>query len=138
MCRYESEYLQVMGRDTFEKKRYVYSIRHLYGLEGKRHDRDPYSCHQITKDHESKCPFVGWTDGAATSLVRSLRPDLEEPQMAAILDHKRAGQARVACGLTLSRPAPATDAAGTAPKPAVFESPNAYYEAAVYVSVGGH
>ena len=132
-----------MTRETFEKKRYVYSIRHLYGLEGKRHDRAPYSCAQIATAHPAKCPLVGWDDSATATLLRRIRPGMSSRRLDRVLASKRHGRRRDACGQTLWGAEKATDGNGSDgdrddvdtgddPGPApTFDSPNDYYEAAL-------
>jgi hypothetical protein len=54
----ESEFLKELPPDVIAKKGYLYSIRHLYGLEGSRINRKPCTCADIVKKHPSKCPMA--------------------------------------------------------------------------------
>ncbi|EDQ87888.1 uncharacterized protein MONBRDRAFT_9650 [Monosiga brevicollis MX1] len=52
---FTSEYRQAMGAAAVARKRYAYSIRHLYGLEGSRIDHSPQSCSDVLQGEG--CPF---------------------------------------------------------------------------------
>ena len=65
---WEAEFLKAMTKSAYDKKRYNYSIRHLYGQEGSRIDKAPYTCQKISEDFGARCAFTG-ADRAGTDLA---------------------------------------------------------------------
>ncbi|KAI9501632.1 eukaryotic and archaeal DNA primase, large subunit-domain-containing protein [Coemansia spiralis] len=89
-----------MTDDQFQKG-YAYNIRHNYGMEGKRADYTPYSCHRIIMsnppgpgDHHG-CPFRHFsTDRLRAALHRDRLTDAEVREIAELAG---AGHYQVAC-----------------------------------------
>ncbi|KAJ2723531.1 DNA primase subunit pri2 [Coemansia sp. Benny D115] len=89
-----------MTDDQFQKG-YAYNIRHNYGMEGKRADYTPYSCHRIIMsnppgpgDHHG-CPFRHF---AAERLRAALHRDrLTEAEVREVTGLAAAGHYQVAC-----------------------------------------
>eukprot|EP00048_Salpingoeca_helianthica_P018423 m.241957 g.241957 ORF g.241957 m.241957 type:complete len:582 (-) comp24955_c0_seq1:46-1791(-) len=78
-----TEFRQVMDEPTLRKKRYGYSIRHFYGLEGSRINRAPYSCTQVAE--YSKCPFASTDKASVEQTLRSL-PNATPASVTAVLE----------------------------------------------------
>lgn len=62
---WRTQFLKAMDEETYEKKRYDYYIRHIYGLVGSRKDKQPYACERIQQTQpqigcSSGCPFKEW------------------------------------------------------------------------------
>eukprot|EP00045_Choanoeca_perplexa_P011783 m.126162 g.126162 ORF g.126162 m.126162 type:complete len:178 (-) comp15767_c0_seq4:1335-1868(-) len=64
-----SEYRQGMSDADVRRKRYDYSIRHLYGKEGSRIDRTPFGCDAIIADYD--CPFKTHDDNALRNVLEA-------------------------------------------------------------------
>ena len=62
-----SEYRQGMADADVQRKRYDYSIRHLYGKEGSRIDRNPFGCDAIIADYD--CPYKTSDDNALRNVL---------------------------------------------------------------------
>ncbi|KAJ2126172.1 DNA primase subunit pri2 [Coemansia sp. RSA 720] len=90
----------VMTDDQFQKG-YAYNIRHNYGMEGRRADYAPYSCHRIIMtnppgpgDHHG-CPFRHF---ASERLRAALHRDrLTDAEVRDVADLAAAGHYQVAC-----------------------------------------
>ncbi|KAK4877379.1 hypothetical protein RN001_009885 [Aquatica leii] len=67
-----------------DEKRYIYSIRHLYGLEGSRKNYSSRSCHyfqnnSISATQEGGCPFKHFdNENLKKLLVKTLNVDIED------------------------------------------------------------
>ncbi|KAJ2744364.1 DNA primase subunit pri2 [Coemansia sp. BCRC 34301] len=89
-----------MTDDQFQKG-YAYNIRHNYGMEGKRADYTPYSCHRVIMsnppgpgDHHG-CPFRHFSpERLRAALHKDSLPDAEVREVA---DLAQAGHYQVAC-----------------------------------------
>ncbi|KAJ2443903.1 DNA primase subunit pri2 [Coemansia sp. RSA 2337] len=89
-----------MTDDQFQKG-YSYNIRHNYGMEGKRADYTPYSCHRVIMsnppgpgDHHG-CPFRHFSaERLRAALHKDSLPDAEVREVA---DLAQAGHYQVAC-----------------------------------------
>lgn len=118
---WESEFLHVKTKEEVAKKRYMYSIRHIYGLEGSRINRPPYSCPKIIKEHSGRCPF---TNGA------SAREELDTVGVPQELQAQvRGPQSACACHFRAAANLP--QHAEDAGQQEIFASPNHYFAAAV-------
>jgi DNA primase large subunit len=69
-----------VSRETFNKE-YLYSIRHNYGLEGKKANYNCFNCAKVSSlengRKESICPFVG-NESYVRELVKDRGVDIEE------------------------------------------------------------
>ncbi|KAI8325029.1 DNA primase large subunit Spp2, partial [Martensiomyces pterosporus] len=89
-----------MTDDQFQKG-YAYNIRHNYGMEGKRADYTPYSCHRVIMsnppgpgDHHG-CPYRHFS---AERLRTALYKDaLSDTDVREVSDLAKAGHYQVAC-----------------------------------------
>jgi DNA primase large subunit len=103
-----------MTADAYRKKRYAYSIRHLYGQEGKRVAMPAYSCRKVwaagppRSGEQHGCPFQ--TLGSRPSTLKSLLVDdwaasdahaapMPEAALAGIVGAAQAGRCGDACRL---------------------------------------
>ncbi|KAJ2082057.1 DNA primase subunit pri2 [Coemansia sp. RSA 988] len=121
-----------MSDDHFQKG-YAYNIRHNYGMEGRRADYTPYSCHRIIMsnppgpgDHHG-CPFRHFSSDRLHAVLR--RDRVPDAHLREIADLAAAGHYQVACTRHLEarllRAAP-TDA--PAPQVAPVVSPNQFFD----------
>ena len=103
--------------------RYTYNIRHLYGLEGSRIDRAPYSCKVIIRDYSARVSLsLSRTSELLLKVVvvvvlRALaeggRPTLQSPDLPRIT-RSNDGSARSARpGMTRQSPGCSEAAAGS-------------------------
>ncbi|KAI9592681.1 eukaryotic and archaeal DNA primase, large subunit-domain-containing protein [Syncephalis fuscata] len=114
--------------DEFQKK-YVYNIRHNYGMEGKRADYTPYSCARIitgsqpgTGDHHG-CPF------------RHFSPTIYDTEIQEMIQLVTGGHYQVACTklfeiTQLARARQQGRIAATAGSVETITHPNHYFEQA--------
>ncbi|KAJ1735584.1 DNA primase subunit pri2 [Coemansia biformis] len=122
-----------MTDDQFTKG-YAYNIRHNYGMEGRRVDYAPYSCHRIITtnppgpgDHHG-CPFRHFAaDRLRTALHRDRLADADVGEIAGLA---AARHFQVACtrhleARLLRRPAGARPADA---HPAAVTSPNQFFD----------
>lgn len=69
-----------VSRDVFNKE-YLYSIKHNYGLVGKRANYSCFSCAKMfnttNEKRESSCPFVG-NEGYVRDYIRHMEINIEE------------------------------------------------------------
>ncbi|KAJ2789184.1 DNA primase subunit pri2, partial [Coemansia guatemalensis] len=121
-----------MSDDHFQKG-YAYNIRHNYGMEGRRADYTPYSCHRIIMsnppgpgDHHG-CPFRHFSpDRLHAALRRDRVPDVHLREIA---DLAAAGHYQVACTRHLeSRLLRAAASDAPAPQVAPVVSPNQFFD----------
>ncbi|KAJ2782559.1 DNA primase subunit pri2 [Coemansia javaensis] len=130
-----------MTDDQFAKG-YAYNIRHNYGMEGRRADYAPYSCHRIITtnppgpgDHHG-CPFRHFApERLRAALHRDGLGDADAADVAALA---AAGHCQVACTRHLEarlQRRPAAAAAADAPPPpppppppAPVTSPNQFFD----------
>jgi DNA primase large subunit len=135
---FEREFLQVKTPDVIKKKGYLYSIRHLYGLEGSRIDRKPHTCAQIISKHSGKCPMAqAATLGDELDVVgvpQVVRENFTRGGGAAVT----AANAQAACACHyrsahLQQPGGAPNHGGGAGA-GTFPSPNHYFAAALAAS----
>ncbi|KNC83224.1 hypothetical protein SARC_04505 [Sphaeroforma arctica JP610] len=97
---WRSEFTQKMAMDKFDRE-HVYTLRHMYGKEGKRTNYTPYSCVKIitgqapgTGDHHG-CPFKHF-DGS--HLVKELKSTkVPNPAIQEILKLVKDQHFQVAC-----------------------------------------
>ncbi|XP_045463940.1 probable DNA primase large subunit [Harmonia axyridis] len=89
---------------TWQKneKKYVYSIRHLYGLEGSRKNYSMKSCNHLQSSElginsEGGCPFVHHDDDHLRSLLKTNLPGMEDDVEVIIFERKE--NPKVACKL---------------------------------------
>lgn len=74
---FQNEFLKKMEEKMFKRK-YAYSIKHLYGEVGRRVEKPAYKCDQIIESSvscrdEHGCPFAHWdTDKLETTLHKNL------------------------------------------------------------------
>lgn len=86
--------------DKFEKD-YAYSIRHNYGLEGKRSNYPPWSCNKIqglsmpnsTEMHG--CPYKIFSEDKLRSLLYDLK--MKELDVMKIMDKKKSNEYSICC-----------------------------------------
>ncbi|KAJ1752015.1 DNA primase subunit pri2, partial [Coemansia sp. RSA 1821] len=133
-----------MTDDQFQKG-YAYNIRHNYGMEGRRADYAPYSCHRVIMtnppgpgDHHG-CPFRHFAPERLRAALH--RDSLADSDVREIADLAAAGHYQVACTrhleAKLRRRSPAQ---GQEAPPAPVTSPNQFFDlctgAAVSQSAG--
>ncbi|PIA15282.1 DNA primase large subunit Spp2, partial [Coemansia reversa NRRL 1564] len=89
-----------MSDDHFQKG-YAYNIRHNYGMEGRRADYTPYSCHRIIMsnppgpgDHHG-CPFRHFSSDRLHAALRHDR--VPDAHLREITDLAASGHYQVAC-----------------------------------------
>eukprot|EP00051_Salpingoeca_urceolata_P014502 m.184702 g.184702 ORF g.184702 m.184702 type:complete len:558 (-) comp18104_c0_seq1:140-1813(-) len=95
---WESEFRQVMSEATIRTKRYRYSIRHLYGLEGSRIDRAPYKCAKIISDFT--CPFASFDALGLRAFLKNYLPGSDAPEAQKLAARGRFSEA---CRCTFDR-----------------------------------
>ncbi|KAJ2341905.1 DNA primase subunit pri2, partial [Coemansia sp. RSA 2618] len=89
-----------MTDDQFQKG-YAYNIRHNYGMEGRRADYAPYSCHRIIMsnppgpgDHHG-CPFRHFAHDRLRAALH--RDRLTDAEVGDVVELARGGHYQVAC-----------------------------------------
>ncbi|KAJ1906369.1 DNA primase subunit pri2 [Coemansia sp. IMI 209127] len=89
-----------MTDDQFQKG-YAYNVRHNYGVEGKRTNYTPYSCHRIITtnppgpgDHHG-CPFRHFSPERLRAALH--RDRLTDAEVREVADLAAAGHCQVAC-----------------------------------------
>nr|XP_023030322.1 probable DNA primase large subunit [Leptinotarsa decemlineata] len=84
------------------EKRYIYGIRHLYGLEGSRRNYQSRSCRYIQNKNlgpveEGGCPFRHFDDSNLRKVLKSLLPS--NPDEVEVMIHKRNEEPSLSCKL---------------------------------------
>ncbi|XP_070187199.1 uncharacterized protein [Littorina saxatilis] len=104
---WQREYSQPPGTDCrcshnwqTDGRRYTYSIRHLYGLEGARRNYRGHSCESLQQrllgcGEEGGCPFSHWDDTALSTELRSMA--LQDSDISHIFSLRGAGHFSAAC-----------------------------------------
>jgi len=101
MIFFEREFSKIMSVEKFRKD-HGYTIRHLYGKEGKMKNKTPYGCTRIilgnppqgVNEHHG-CPFKHYDEENLSNLLSSLR--IDAPDRDAILEQKRQHNFQLAC-----------------------------------------
>lgn len=123
---WETEFLKTMTKPQYDKKRYNYSIRHLYGQEGSRINKTPYTCSKISEDFRARCPFGSLESARAELEAAGVVGDLKDT----VVDAVAAQRPTAACGMCFQHRCSGTGSGSSNPLPQGFASPNDYFEAA--------
>nr|CCA21093.1 DNA primase putative [Albugo laibachii Nc14] len=99
---WNTEFTKKISEAEFQK-RYAYSIRHTYGLEGGRKDFEPYNCQQLSDSAPPKsgqyhgCPFKHWS--SATLEVNLNEKKIGRDKIIPIIKASEYGKHQTACQL---------------------------------------
>jgi len=88
------------------EKRYIYGIRHLYGLEGSRKNYSVKSCEQIqnmtlSANEEGGCPFQHFDDDNLRNTLKTCLPPTNFDHIEVVI-YERKNSAKHACQLFLT------------------------------------
>lgn len=109
---WKNEFTKKISEVEFQK-RYAYSIRHSYGLEGGRKDFEPYNCRQLCDSAPPKngqyhgCPFKHWDSMTLQTQLHA--KNLEKDKIISITKASQCGKYKTACQLYFEAMHPSYD-----------------------------
>lgn len=136
---YFQKHFSAVTSDVFTKQ-YTYSLRHIYGKEGKRESKRPYSCVKIiigqvapaTSGQYHGCPYKHYDDTQLSALLQQFQIGTAPSDRNEILRLKQTQQYQLACQKHFLFQHPQANASGSGINlENVGNHPNAWFRASL-------